>query len=70
MPYIYIIKFDYDGSNIINEEVKLYNYDSNIYCKTINFYDVPNLLENDIIYNNISNSNIIIDETKGELILN
>lgn len=68
--YVYSFKFEYDGVNILNEDIKLYNYDSNNYIKTINFYDVPSLTGNNIKLNDINNANISFNQSKGELILN
>lgn len=68
--YVYAIKFDYDGINILNEDIKLYNYSSDNYIKTINFFDTPTLSGNKIIVNDINNSNITFNQNEGELILN
>ncbi len=67
-PYIYQIKFDFNGSNILNEEVKLIKMLENGIYKTINFFDNPTLSENSLEINNILNeTNVIIDEEEGEL---
>lgn len=67
-PYIYQIKFGYDGENILDIEAKLYNLNIKEYFNTINFYDIPSLSGNHIIFNSIiGNSSKIISD--GELTL-
>lgn len=58
--YIYQMKFNYNRSEILNEEIKFYNFKGTEVFKTINFYDNPSLSNNGIILNDI-NSNASIN---------
>lgn len=55
--YILEIKFKYDGINILNQTVKLYNLNGKEIFKTINFYDLPSLSGSNITFNDISLNN-------------
>ena len=67
-PYIYQIKFDFNGSSISNEEVKLIKMIENGVYKTLNFFDNPSLNENLLEINNILNeTTVVIDQEEGEI---
>jgi hypothetical protein len=67
-PYIYQVKFDFDGSKISNEEVKLFKMIETGVYKTINFFDAPSLSQNSIQLNNILNqTNITFNQDEGEV---
>lgn len=65
--YIYELKFDFNGYEILNQTCKLYNYSYDQYLKTINFYDDPTL--NEFIYKSIAGSVLpTFNQSRGELI--
>jgi len=68
MFYIYRIKFDFDGQNILNPEVNLYTPNTEEYINTTNFNDTTNIINLNITQNDITeNTNITIND--GVLIL-
>lgn len=61
--YIYQMKFEYDGNEILNQNIKLYNMSGDEVFKTINFYDKPSLSNNSIIINNANlNTSIVFND--------
>jgi hypothetical protein len=62
--YIYQMKFDYDGNEILNLSIKLYNFMGSEVFSTINFYDEPSL-SNNILINNTNTSTDISIDTEG-----
>jgi hypothetical protein len=57
--YVYQMKFNYDGTQIINQDIKFYKFDGTEVFKTINFQDEPSFGGNNIVLNDInSNANI------------
>jgi hypothetical protein len=64
--YIYQMKFTYNGSEILDHEIKLFNFSGTEIFKTINFYDKPSFSDNSIIINDI-NSNAIKNFNQGIL---
>lgn len=67
-PYIYEVKFDFNGSSISNEKVKLIKMIENGMYKTLNFFDKPSLNQNLLEINNILNeTTVVIDQEEGEI---
>lgn len=64
--YIYQMKFNYNGSEILNHEIKFFNFSGTEIFKTINFLDIPSLSNNGISLNDI-NSNASINFNNGIL---
>lgn len=53
-------KFKYNGVSIFNQTARLFNLNKKEIIKTINFYDIPNFYENNIIFNDITSNSINI----------
>jgi hypothetical protein len=64
--YIYQMKFKYNGSEILNHEIKFFNFSGTEVFKTINFVDKPSFSDNGIEINDI-NSNAFINFNNGIL---
>lgn len=64
--YIYQMKFTYNGSEILDHEIKLFNFSGTEVFKTINFYDKPSFSNNGITVNDI-NLNASINFNDGVL---
>ena len=64
--YIYQMKFTYNGSEILNQEIKFYNFSGTEVFKTINFNDKPSFSDNGIGLTDI-NLNADINFNEGIL---
>jgi len=64
--YIYQFKFTYNGSEILDHDIKFFNFSGTEVFKTINFYDKPSIYDNGISLNDI-NSNAILNYNNGIL---
>ena len=64
--YIYQMKFEYNGSEILNHEMKFFNFSGTEVFKTINFLDNPSFSDNGMSINDI-NSNALINFDNGIL---
>lgn len=70
-PYIYQYKFNYNGSIMINQEVKLFTCAGNEVFKTYNFKDISNFTDNLITFNDLSmNSSANFIQSEGVLNFN
>jgi len=67
--YIYQIKFKYDGAEILDIKIKMYNFNIQK-IKTINFYDINSLYDAKITENDITGDSLIdFNKLEGTLIL-
>lgn len=67
--YIYRMNFNYNGAEILNQKISLYNFSAPESFRTINFYDQPSLNENNIKLNDITdNTSLYFND--GTLVLN
>ena len=54
--YIYQMKFNYNGSEILNHEIKFFNFSGTEIFKTINFLDTPSFSDNGMSINDITSN--------------
>ena len=65
--YIYELKFDFNGYEMLNQSCKIYRYSDEQTLKTINFYDEPSL--DQFLFNSpTGNVTPTFNQSEGELI--
>lgn len=68
-PYIHNFLYEYNGSDILEEDIRLYNSSAQ-QAMTLNVFDSNIVLSGDLIYNNVLNLPITVDTDSGNLIFN